>query len=29
MILFITDSNGSVIYFKAGLDGDITPQYTN
>ena len=29
MILFITDSNGSVIDFKAGLDGDITPQDTN
>jgi YD repeat-containing protein len=26
MILFITDGNGSVLDFKAGLDGDITPQ---
>ncbi|MDB5070057.1 MAG: hypothetical protein JWM87_1168 [Candidatus Eremiobacteraeota bacterium] len=26
MILFITDGSGGVIDFKAGLDGDITPQ---
>jgi RHS repeat-associated protein len=26
MVLFITDANGSVIDFKPGLDGDITPQ---
>jgi YD repeat-containing protein len=25
MVLFITDANGSMIDFKAGLDGDITP----
>jgi YD repeat-containing protein len=26
MILFVTDSSGNVIDFKAGLDGDITPR---
>jgi YD repeat-containing protein len=26
MVLFVTDANGSVIDFKVGLDGEITPQ---